>query len=139
MVLQLDFHGCGFIFLTFARWIPGPPWFPVEPDLPSVTPSYNRPQPLDTSESRLKSIFDVSQIRLSLLGNVRIIFNADINKKSRIRHMHPQNAWNSQNCQCLPRCASASLVLTRFAITFALFVNKSIHGLLNERPNDALV
>ena len=139
MVLQPDFHGCGSISRSFARWIPEPPWFPVEPDLLPVTPSYNCPPPLDTSESRLKSIFDVSQIVNSCAGTSGKIPPQKPTGKLEVVACTRKDAWNSQNCHCLPRCASACIVLIRFATILVLFLNKSIHGVLHARPRLLLV
>ena len=55
--ISIPRHCCISIFIAFARWFPGPPWFTVEPNLPPMTPSYNRLPPLYTSESRFEVQF----------------------------------------------------------------------------------
>ena len=109
-MLQPDFHGCSSISLAFARWIPGPPWFPVEPDLPHVTPSYNRMPPSDTSECRLKTIFAVSEMLNLLPGSLPIIITAETNKKILIRHMQPQRRMEFKE---LPVVASLRVRMCR--------------------------
>ena len=106
----------------------------MEPYLPPVTRSCNRPPPLDPSEFHLKSNFDVAE-SADLLRAVSVKLST---RKALgtliILTCTRQDACNSQNSRCLPRCATACLVLTRFATIFVLFANKSIHGIPKARP-----
>ena len=88
--MAADFHWRSSIFLAFATWISGPPWFPVEPYFPPVTPNYNRSTPIYSSVSRFEVQFERFKMEPWLHPCFPEIINAKTYKNTRIRHMQPQ-------------------------------------------------